>query len=238
MPFTDTIPARLAARVRSAGSAPLLTYYDTRTGERVELSAISFANWVDKTSNLLSTLGVEDGFVAGPVSVEHPGHWVSLIWPLAAWQHGCGYAAVERSQAVDADVAVIGPEAVAPVVPGATIACSLHALALPFSVLPVGVLDYTREVLGEPDAHWAASVDAGRMAWVDRDRELTHAALAGLPPVPDRVLVRPTTAWDTLSAALLRPLLGGGSAVVVSGDITPDALARLAESERVTAGVS
>ena len=43
--------------------------------------------------------------------------------------------------------------------------------------------------------------------------------------------MRPTTAWDTLAAAVIAPLLGGGSAVVVEGPVADDALARL-----VTAG--
>jgi hypothetical protein len=45
--------------------------------------------------------------------------------------------------------------------------------------------------------------------------------------------VRPTTAWETLAAAVLAPLLGGGSSVVVEGPVDDDALARLAAAERV-----
>ena len=51
--MTTLLAERLRQRVRIDGSAPLLTYYDVSSGERVELSAISFGNWVDKTSNLL-----------------------------------------------------------------------------------------------------------------------------------------------------------------------------------------
>jgi hypothetical protein len=51
----------LARRVREGGSRPLLTYYRPAAGERTEFSATSFANWVDKTANLLSTLDVERG---------------------------------------------------------------------------------------------------------------------------------------------------------------------------------
>ena len=64
----------LAARVRRDGSRPLLTYYRPDRGERVEFSATSFANWVDKTANLLETLGVE-GRVAGPVSGSEEVLW-------------------------------------------------------------------------------------------------------------------------------------------------------------------
>ncbi len=211
-----------------------MTYYDIQAAERVELSATSFANWVDKTANLLAGLGVGEGVVAGPVSVDHPGHWVSLIWPLAAWQHGCAYAAVDRHRAAGAEVAVLGPDEVGLIGGTTTIACSLHPLALGLPGLPSGVLDYTTEALAESDAHWVVPADPDALAWIDAERELSHAAVAALPPSRGRVLVRPTTAWETLSAALLRPLLGGGSAVVVHGDIDPDALARLAAGERIT----
>lgn len=42
-------------------AAPLVTFYDDATGERVELSARTFDNWVAKTANLL-----QDELNAGP----------------------------------------------------------------------------------------------------------------------------------------------------------------------------
>lgn len=237
MALTQTIGTRLAERVRARGSSPLVTYYDLDTGERTELSTTSFANWVDKTSNLLATLGIDDGNVAGPLSVEHPGHWISLIWPLAAWQHGCSYAAVARPAATGADLAVTGPRAVESIAPGATVACSLHPLALPLPDLPAGVIDFTKEVLAESDAHWVAPVAPDAPAWVDETRSLTHRNLNELDPIAGRVLVRPSTAWETLATALLRPLLGGGSSVVVVGDAEQERLERLVAGERVTLGM-
>ena len=53
----------LAAAVRRNASAPLITHYDDATGERVELSATTLANWVAKTANLL-----QDEFDVGPGS--------------------------------------------------------------------------------------------------------------------------------------------------------------------------
>lgn len=237
MALTQTIGTRLAERVQARGSGPLITYYDLDTGERTELSATSFANWVDKTSNLLATLGIDDGSIAGPLSVEHPGHWISLIWPLAAWQHGCSYAAVTRQDATNADLVVIGPGAVESIAPGATVACSLHPLALPLPEVPAGVIDFTREVLAEPDVHWVAPVEPDALAWADETRSVTHRELNALDPIAGRVLVRPSTAWETLATALLRPLLGGGSSVVVVGDAGQDRLGRLAAGERVTLGM-
>lgn len=226
----------LALRVRSQGSRPLLTYYNPAAGERTEFSGTSFANWVDKTANLLATLGVDGSLVAGPVAPAHPGHWVSLIWPLACWQHGSAWAAVAPPPA-GAALAVIGPEEPRALLPGATLACSLHPLGLPLAGLPAGVADYTTEVLAEPDAHWATPVLPAAPAWLDAGRELSHADLLAVEPITGRVLVRPSDPWRTLADAVLRPLLGGGSAVVVAGAVDDARLERIAASERVDEGL-
>jgi len=226
----NPIIAALTARVRRAGSEPLVTWYRPAEGDRTELSVKSFANWVDKTANLLETLGV-DGLVAGPLSAAHPGHWMSLIWPLAAWQRGLTY---RGETAADAELVVTGPERPEPTPGVLTIACSLHPLGLGLRGLPDGVLDFTTEALAEPDAHWAAPVAASAPAWSEGGHTLSHAQLAELPSQAARVLVRPTTAWETLVAALLSPLLGGGSAVVVEGEVDGDTLERIALTERVS----
>lgn len=220
----------LADRARRDGSAPLLTWYRPETGARTELSLRTFANWVDKTANLLETLDVTTE-VAGTLNTDHPGHWMSLVWPLAAWQRGCGFT-TEVGPA--SGLVVVGPDFPAAHPPALTVACSLHPLGLGLQGLPPGVLDFTSEALAEPDAHYATPVRIDDPAWTDADQEISHAATGQVPPVAGRVLVRPTTAWATLAAALLGPLLGGGSAVVVEGPVTADALARLAAAERVT----
>ena len=51
--MSELISGRLRRWVRDHGASPLVTYYDPGRAERVELSGVSFANWVDKTSNLL-----------------------------------------------------------------------------------------------------------------------------------------------------------------------------------------
>lgn len=231
MPTAVSLVEVLTERVRRDGSRPLLTYYHPEKGERVEFSARSFANWVDKTANLLETLGVE-GRVAGPVSVAHPGHWMSLVWPLACWQRGLAYQAVAPPLPAEAELAVVGPEDPQPLLPGMTIACSLHPLGLGLRDLPSGVLDYSTEALAEPDAHWAEPVNPDDLAWLDGSDPLTHADWLALPPEPGRVLVRPSLARWTFAEAVARPLLGG-SAVVVDGPVSSDELARIIASERV-----
>jgi uncharacterized protein (TIGR03089 family) len=71
-------------------AAPLITWYDDDTGERVELSATTLDNWVAKTANLL-----QDEFDVGPgstVAVVLPVHWQTAVVLLAAWSCGAAVA--------------------------------------------------------------------------------------------------------------------------------------------------
>ena len=43
----------LARQLRADSSRPLITFYDDATGERVELSVTTYANWVAKVASLL-----------------------------------------------------------------------------------------------------------------------------------------------------------------------------------------
>lgn len=53
-------------------AGPRITYYDDATGERIELSTATLANWAAKTGNLLrDEMGVAAG---GRVAVLLPAH--------------------------------------------------------------------------------------------------------------------------------------------------------------------
>lgn len=224
------VPAALAAlqrRARTEGAEPLLTHYDLAGGGRTELSVATFANWVNKTANLIEDVGADAGQVGLPLATSRPGHWMTLIWPLAAWQRECTVS----PSADHADVAVVGPDDSQPIVPGATFACSLHPLGLGLRDLPDGVLDFTGEALTQPDQAGTLPSAPSAPAWIDGSAVLSHADLAATTPVAGRVLVRPSGALETLRSAILGPLLGGGSSVVVEG--TPDdaLLAKIRASE-------
>jgi uncharacterized protein (TIGR03089 family) len=234
----------LRRRVRSNGAEPLITYYDLSSGERTELSAISFRNWVDKTSNLMvDEYGVEPGdVVALPLAAEAPGHWVTFVWAAACWQVGA-VAAVSES-AVAPALRVLGPAQLRALSPadladaGRTelLACSLHPLGLGFSEpLPSPLVDYSLEVRSQPDIHAAIPVDDDVTAWRDADRELSQRELTELDsgPAAQRALVETSDPWTTIRAGLLVPLLSGGSAVVVTG-ADRDRLDKIKIDERVT----
>ena len=225
----------LRRRVRDRGADPLITYYDVNSGERTELSATTFANWVNKTSNLLvDDLDIAPGdAVTLAVADAHPGHWVTLIWELACWQVG---AEVQTGRSTPASVLVTGPDTgwSAPRVT-TVVACSLHPLGLPGPAGTGDVLDYNLEVRGQADQFPATRQPEDAAAWRDDERTATQAELVAITAGPPaRRLVVPIDAWTTAQQALVTPLLTGGSTVIVSGAATPEQLGRIRTSERTT----
>ena len=232
--MTELIGARLRRWVRDQGPSPLLTYYHPSRGERVELSGVSIANWVDKTSNLLvDELDVEPGGVVDlTLAKAHPGHWVTLVWVLACWQVG----AVVSLDRGGARIAVLGPDDPVATAPADTVlVCSLHPLGLPLPGPPAeAALDYALEVRSQPDQHAGVPQSGLTPAWWDRHRQLTQADLVAGPGSGARRLIRPSDPWDTVRTALVAPLLGGGSTVVVAGPAEDERLAEIAAQERAT----
>lgn len=209
----------LQRRVAHQGAQPLITYYDGADGSRIELSAITFANWVDKTANLIADLGHEDG---EPIDLalahSHPGHWVTLVWIAAAWQRGCPV----HAGVTGADLLVVGPgdDRRAEI----TVACSLHPLGLGFPTPPEDAVDY-REVFGQPDLHDVA-LEGEAYLW---DGGPAPEAVARDSRV---LLLDPAPGWDTVAEALVSPALGTGS-TVVAVNVDDAGAARIAADERV-----
>jgi uncharacterized protein (TIGR03089 family) len=85
MPTVDPVSA-LSARVGDDPASPLLTHVDAVAGTRIELSAVTFANNVAKTANLLrDEVLVDPGDV---IAIDLPAHWQSGVWAVAAWSVG------------------------------------------------------------------------------------------------------------------------------------------------------
>ncbi len=235
------IADQLRQRVRNRGGDPLVTYYDLARGERTELSATSFSNWVDKTSNLLvDELVLDPGAVVElELARSAPGHWVTLVLELAAWQVGAivrvGTPA-SRSAAAAAELLVLGPDwadhdrSRA----DAVLACSLHPLGLGFTTaLPSDVMDFSLEVRGQSDHHSPGPRTGDEPAWVDAEQRLTQLDLVAAAGADrGRRLVTVTDPWSTVRAGLLTPIISDGSAVLVVGH-DPERMAEIAASERV-----
>lgn len=214
--------ADLLLAVREPGR-PLLTWDDRTTGERVELSATTTANWVAKTASLL--VDELDAEIGTRVRIGLPSHWLRFVWLLSSWTVGA--VVVDR----DADIGVSGPDLVGdePV----RLAASLRPLGGPFVSPPEGFVDLATVVPGQPDAFTPLDVPHAGSAALDlADADpLDHAGLVELgAPDPRRVLVEP---GDLRRDALLlvSALRGGGSLVVVAG-ADADQLERVAQQER------
>lgn len=202
-------------------AAPLLTYYDARSGERIELSGTTTANWVAKTSNLLV-----DDLDAGPgtrIRIGLPTHWQSFVWLLSTWNVGA--TVVDHA----ADIGVSGPDLVAdePV----RLAASLRPLGGPFASAPAGFADIGLEVPGQGDHFEAFDRPTDNTPAVDLDgTALTHAQLLhAAAPDPRRLIVQPgATARD---ARLIVAACSGGGSLVVVTSAAADELTRIGAQE-------
>ena len=98
----------------------LVTSYDLGSGERVELSVTTYANWVAKTASLLAE---EHDLERGEsLRVDLPTHWLGPVFLGAAWALGlvvteeerpdavvCGPGSLERWAAEAGRIPVLGP---------------------------------------------------------------------------------------------------------------------------------
>lgn len=240
MSIATTFPDALSGAVRGDRSRPLVTFYDDATGERVELSLATYANWVAKTAGLVQDeVGLERGDL---VLLDLPTHWLGPVWLGAAWSLGV-CATDDAGLVAAADLVVCGPDRVAAYAAGdvPVVALSLRPLGGRFTdELPMGVTDYGAVVLAQPDAFTA--IDPPRPddpAWRDAGGSIDQAVLvqaAGSAPVLSpggRLLtdVNPCTrrGLETLTAPLLR---GGGTVWVRHADEA--SWPARADQERVT----
>ncbi|MCT7660914.1 TIGR03089 family protein [Mycobacterium sp. CPCC 205710] len=218
-------------------AGPRITYYDDASGERIELSTATLANWAAKTANLL-----RDELGAGPssrVAVLLPAHWQTAAVLFGVWWIGAevvlggetaDVALCTVDRLADADEAVgMGEVAV----------LSLDPFGKSVPDLPVGVTDYATAVRvhGDqivPERHPGTALD-GRSV----DEVLTGARQsAEAQGVTGRDRVLSSASWSTadeLTDNLLAIFAVGASLVQVAN---PDEAAqdRRRQTEKVTRG--
>lgn len=238
----------LADRVAADAAGPLITYYDDVTGERTELSAVTLANWVAKTANLLQDgLDVEPGH---RVAVLLAPHWQTAAVLLAAWANGAVVTEV-----LPAEVLVVPeqrmfdfePDGVGDPEADHVLVLSLHPLGGRLhrtGRLPASTTDYAAEVPVYGDVFTcyspveadAAALVVGEVTWsaaelVHTAREL--AARLGLNAA-DRLMVDVGTGHDAGPVAWLLAPLAAGASIVLCANLDADKLAHRASTERVT----
>ncbi|HEY2504241.1 MAG TPA: TIGR03089 family protein [Mycobacterium sp.] len=240
--LTTLSGAILDPMLRADPVGPRITYYDDATGERIELSAVTLANWAAKTGNLL-----RDELGAGPasrVAILLPAHWQTAAVLFGVWWIGAEAVLVDGA-AEPADLALCtidrldeADSALTSTAPGGEVAVlSLDPFGRPAPDLPIGVTDYATAVRvhGDqivPERHPGPAL-AGRSAEeILADCE-NSAAARGLTST-DRVLS--SALWPgpgELVDGLLAIMAVGGSLVQVANP-DPSALQRRIETEKVT----
>ncbi|MDI3390232.1 TIGR03089 family protein [Streptomyces sp. B-S-A8] len=250
MNATDRTPADLLRSALAEDPArPLVTFYDDATGERVELSVATFANWVAKTANLLQDeLNAEPG---DRLALLLPAHWQTAVWLLAC--SSVGVLADVGGAAADADLVVSGPDSLdtARACSGERVALALRPLGGRFPQPPAGFVDYAVEVPSQGDRFAPyAPVDPAGPALAVGGTELTGAEVVqraradagelGLGPGSRLLSGRSFGTWEGLSSGLFAPLAAGASVVLCRhlDRLAQDGLEKRVESERVTATVS
>lgn len=201
-----TTPSDLLARqlLRDA-SRPLFTYYDHTTGERVELSVATTANWVAKTANyLLDEFGIDTGDM---VNIRLPLHWQAAILLLASWAAGAQVGFGDDAAAVTFTTAEVDGD-------GDVVVLSLAAMGADFSQL----------VAAQPDAFVSLGPSGD---------DVVAAAAVDLPHGARVLSVLPYDGANALSYGLIAPLAGDGSVVLVRNP-DAGRLAELVGTERVT----
>ncbi|WP_327290870.1 TIGR03089 family protein [Streptomyces sp. NBC_01198] len=245
-PALDTPAGLLASALRGDPGRPLITFYDDATGERVELSVATFANWVAKTANLLQDeLGAQPG---DRLALLLPAHWQTAVWLLAGFSTGVVVA--PGADPASADLVVSGPDTLeqARACGGERVALALRPLGGRFPQAPAGFVDYAVEVPGQGDRFVPyAPVGAGSpalelagegtmTAGAVVERAVAAAEAYRLAPGA-RVLSRlPFDDWTGLAAGLFAPLAVGGSAVLCrnAAALSAEGLAAREATERVT----
>jgi uncharacterized protein (TIGR03089 family) len=247
----------LRARAAERATAPLVTFYDDATGERIELSGATFGNWVAKTANLLV-----DGLAAEPgdrVALALPPHWQTAVWLFACWSAGLVAAPLPHPLPLDspstdgAAVLVVtepdlpraletgGPAANAAEIVG----LSLHALGGPLRDCPPGVTDYAAEIRAYGDRFVpyapvtpdAPALDVMSVTFTGVELTTTAVSFITKTGLDSSTRVLTTVPYHTvegLLTGLLGPIFAGGS-VVITRNIDKAALDRRISLEHVTA---
>jgi len=227
--------AILDPMLRADPVGPRVTYYDDATGERIELSAVTLANWAAKTGNLL-----RDELGAGPASriaILLPAHWQTAAVLFGVWWIGAEAVLGDSSADValctterldEADTAVSG---------GEVAVLSLDPFGRPAPGVPIGVTDYATAVRvhGDqivPERHPGPALAGRSVEEILADCE-NSSATRSLTST-DRVLS--SASWSgpgELVDGLLAIMAVGASLVQVANP-DPAVLQRRIETEKIT----
>ncbi|WP_182524028.1 TIGR03089 family protein [Nocardioides dongkuii] len=234
-----TFSRLLDGLLRTEPGRPLVTFYDHATGERVELSVTTYANWVAKAASLL--VEEHDLERGGTLRVDLPSHWLGPVFLGAAWAAGLVVTDDDEPDAV-----VCGPGTLARWAAAAddvpVLACSLLPMGVRFAdPLPAGVHDVGVEIWSQPDSFipWdPPTPDDPAVSWAGvttTQAQLWETAAAGsLLTDGGRLLSEANPASPPGIASFAEPLARSGSLVLVA-HADPERLEATYAAERATA---
>ena len=218
-------------------AGPRITFYDDTTGERIELSTATLANWAAKTANLLrDEMGADPG---SRVAVLLPAHWQTVAVLFGIWWIG-GEVVLDGS---GADIALCTAdrldEADSAVGTGEIAVLSLDPFGKPVPDLPIGLTDYATAVRvhGDqvvPEANPGAALDGRSVDDVLAAAQAVAAAqgLTGADRIMSSALW--VTADDVIEHLLAAYVVGASVVQVANPD--PDLLDRRRVAEKTTRG--
>lgn len=232
--MTNLSSAILDPLMAANPAGPRITYYDDATGERIELSTATLANWAAKTGNLLrDELGAMPG---SRVAVLLPAHWRTAAVLFGIWWIGA-----EAVLSGDADIAMCTADrladADASVGSGEIAVLSLDPFGKPVPDLPVGLTDYATAVRVHGDQIVPERQPGPALEGRSADEVLAaaraSAASQGLTPA-DRVMS--AARWDTADDVVdqLLALYAVGASLVLVANPDPALVERRRETEKLT----
>jgi uncharacterized protein (TIGR03089 family) len=212
-------------------AGPRITYYDDATGERIELSTVTLANWAAKTGNLL-----RDELAAGPgsrIAVLLPAHWQTAAVLFGIWWIG----AEVRLGPDPADIVLCTGDRIDEADADEIVALSLDPFGKPVANLPLGVTDYATSVRVHGDqiiperqpglALDARSVDDVLAAAQKRAAEMQFIAA-------DRVAS--SASWSTADELIdnMLAIFAAGASLVQVSNTDPETETRRYVTEKIT----
>ncbi len=212
-------------------AGPRITYYDDATGERIELSTATLANWAAKTGNLL-----RDELGAGPgsrIAVLLPAHWQTAAVLFGIWWIGAEVVVGPG----EADIVLCTGDRIDEVDADEVVALSLDPFGKPVADLPVGVTDYATSVRVHGDQISAERRPGAALEGRSVDDVLAAAQTAAAAAQfsdTDRVLsAAPWADADQLIDNMLAVFAAGASLVQVTNP-DPAAMQRHRDTEKIT----
>ncbi|MDY3127510.1 MAG: TIGR03089 family protein [Corynebacterium sp.] len=220
-------------------AAPRLTVYEKASGARMDFSAQTLDNWAAKIANMVEEeLELDHD---SQVLIDLPVSWQAAVIALGCIAAGVNYDLTDSTTGDQegkstADAVFTSLNKSAYYLDGSFLSASTGGV--------VDVVIVSSDPFGRGVTETGGEIPPGTIDFGPTVRFYGDAYFGTTTPLPEAVSVEPSnqrllsTGWhdkDSFARAVLSPLAGGGSAVVVSGLVSTTDLDRIAAAERTTA---